>query len=321
MDKISFYLTGLGIACTLHRWWFHTALPVYTTKLLRVLGWRWREVNFWPDDHDYKFWYRETWQEWFDKARTIPLLWRNGLSCPSCLSLHVSWLAFLLLWALTDRTPHDLMYLPACALSWPAGVMLTAMLYKLLTPLASVIKTSENFFTTGSRQTWGEMPEEEAASPSDALDAKVDKLIGGWAVGDDRTPPYDSPAEHLAEAVMIDNPLPPPPIDTVTPATAPPPDLMAAQTARLRKHGIGFKQGVDGRIEITSIPEAYKTAQGILVGAPCTFPGCKDLMDRYRAELATLGKDCPSCQKGTLDEKFISLITPLLASSHAVAPA
>lgn len=81
---------------SIHMWWFNTDLPVYVFKLLRTLGLRRHASDFWPDDDDYKFWYRTRWTAWLS-ATDLPLFVRNGLICPGCFSLHTSFWASVLL--------------------------------------------------------------------------------------------------------------------------------------------------------------------------------------------------------------------------------
>ena len=84
------------MACTFMVWWFTTNLPVRLTKMCRRLGCL-PLTEDWPDEITYRFWYRQLWTTWLLNHPRVPALLREGLVCPGCMSLHLSWVAAALL--------------------------------------------------------------------------------------------------------------------------------------------------------------------------------------------------------------------------------
>ena len=60
---------------------------------------------------------------------------------------------------------------------------------------------------------------------------------------------------------------------------------------------------------LTEVDDETRRVLGILTGStPCNFPGCAQLVAAYDDEIAQLGGDCPSCQKGAIIRKYATLL-------------
>ncbi len=90
-------------------------LYVLVTKILRHLGWRRADEDFWPENNTYNFWTRKQWADWAALRSGqaggywVPLV--HLLTCPYCLSAHASTFAFLV-WCCVDwrQAPIALAY-------------------------------------------------------------------------------------------------------------------------------------------------------------------------------------------------------------------
>ena len=51
--------------------------------------------------------------------------------------------------------------------------------------------------------------------------------------------------------------------------------------------------------------------------SPCWFAGCEELRKDYVSELARLGPECPSCQKGSVIKQFKPKVEALLEKHYA----
>lgn len=127
MENTLLFVIGQLIACTCMVWWFQTSLPVGLTKLLRSCGWKRHESDFWPEELDYKYWYRQAWEKWLTMNDHIPAVVRDGVTCPGCMSLHLSYVAAALL---AFEAPLWLCLLGA--VSWPYGANLGLSLIRRL---------------------------------------------------------------------------------------------------------------------------------------------------------------------------------------------
>lgn len=107
-ESITAYVIGLFAATSLLLAWFHSGLPIHVIGFLRIFGFRKNDTDFWTTlDSD--------WQTALNVY--YPNLLSELLTCPVCLSFHVSfWVgvaSFLLDSELT------LVYPFITAVSWP----------------------------------------------------------------------------------------------------------------------------------------------------------------------------------------------------------
>lgn len=87
LELIFLYLLfGQMLSASLHILWFRTDLPVHVTKCLRLLRLH-PEKTTWPDDISYKYWLRFQWETWMREHSNLPEGFRNGITCPGCMSL------------------------------------------------------------------------------------------------------------------------------------------------------------------------------------------------------------------------------------------
>ena len=92
-------------------------------------------------------------------------------------------------------------------------------------------------------------------------------------------------------------------------AVSPPSEVEDPRELEMRARGIVFHRSEDGGIVIDSIPaEEQQNYAFFSEGAPCFFTGCEELKANYEADKAKLGNDCPSCEKGALIRKYLTLI-------------
>jgi len=84
----------------------------------------------------------------------------------------------------------------------------------------------------------------------------------------------------------------------------------------LRSRGIGFHED-GGRIVVDKVPEGEMRAlRFFMLDRPLDIPGAEKLREQYGKELAQLGGDCPSCEKGKLMRKYMPLIHALIKAGE-----
>lgn len=108
INHVITYAAGLFAATSLLLAWFHSGLPIHAIGFLRILGFRRNDTDFWTALYN-------DWQMTLNVY--YPNLLSELLTCPVCLSFHVSfWVgvaSFLLDLELT------LVYPFITAVSWP----------------------------------------------------------------------------------------------------------------------------------------------------------------------------------------------------------
>lgn len=120
---IAFHVVGILIVWDLLVTWFDSGLPSILTRLLWKTGWKRNDPYFWPDDiTDPMTWGKIQWVVWINL--TFPTL-GELLTCPVCLSRHLSYIVCILMWVFMPVSPINLLG----ALFWP---VLATRLHKLL---------------------------------------------------------------------------------------------------------------------------------------------------------------------------------------------
>ena len=109
--------------------WLHTRLPIHAFEILRALGWRRNQENFWTYE-DWQHWTREDWEMWLNsvfalQGRVYAVI-AEGLSCRHCLSWHATFWMTLVIFALRGLSPHWFL------LTWWASPWLVLYIVKLL---------------------------------------------------------------------------------------------------------------------------------------------------------------------------------------------
>lgn len=123
-DLILYWVVGCFAAASIMMWWFNTALGVHLLELVRWLGFKKKNAHFWsvPVDNDLRNdlsdFTKSDFDDWlFDKLN--PKL-AELLTCPGCLSAHVSFWVAALIQVLLPTYSLEL-FLASC-LSWPVLV-------------------------------------------------------------------------------------------------------------------------------------------------------------------------------------------------------
>lgn len=118
LEYAVYYIVGMLTAASLLLAWFQSGLPYHVLGLLEKLGWNKEHPSFWHA-------VREKW----DDALNVyyPNLLSELLSCPVCLSFHVSfWIGVGSLFIASDLC---LWYPIVTALSWP--ILINILLSKV----------------------------------------------------------------------------------------------------------------------------------------------------------------------------------------------
>lgn len=112
------YVVGLLAATSLLLAWFHSGLPIHVISILRVFGFRRSDDDFWATLHS-------DWQLALNAY--YPNLLSELLTCPVCLSFHVSfWIGVVSL----ILAPLPWFYPLVTALSWPILINLSLTKFK-----------------------------------------------------------------------------------------------------------------------------------------------------------------------------------------------
>lgn len=94
-------LVGGFIVSSCLMWWFNTSLPIHMLGVLRFLGWKTDDSQFWSTEIDPDLprvdlsrWTRVDFDEWVnDRSHVLGEL----LTCPGCLSFHIAfWVSFVM---------------------------------------------------------------------------------------------------------------------------------------------------------------------------------------------------------------------------------
>lgn len=109
-----FQIIGILIVTDILVTWFESGIPALLTRGLWSLGWRRDLPGFWPEDiEDPLTWTRESWVVWV--VLTFPKM-GELLTCPVCLSRHLTWITCFAGWAVLQPSWHNLIGI----LFWPA---------------------------------------------------------------------------------------------------------------------------------------------------------------------------------------------------------
>lgn len=108
LTYIIWYVVGLLAASSIAMAWFQSGLPIHVFQVLRLLtGWRSTDVAFWEGIED-------DWELTLSVA--YPSLLTELLTCPVCLSFHISFWTGVLSWCML---PVPLWYPLMTASTWP----------------------------------------------------------------------------------------------------------------------------------------------------------------------------------------------------------
>jgi hypothetical protein len=94
MSPFEIYLCGALSVSSVLMWWFTTNLQIHVFQVIKFLGYKKNDPSFWDcgSGLGMEFWTKIDCANWM--ARVLPGWLGELLSCPGCLSMHVSlWLA------------------------------------------------------------------------------------------------------------------------------------------------------------------------------------------------------------------------------------
>ena len=125
-------LAWLAAASALHTW-KSSGLPIHVVQLLRALGWRKTDREFWEGTCgvDLLLWTRQDFSDWLagvfaDLRQPWTGLLAEGCDCPVCQSWHVClWVAGLL-WALHEVSGRQALLLWLTG-PWPSLYLVRAL--------------------------------------------------------------------------------------------------------------------------------------------------------------------------------------------------
>lgn len=111
---IILYLTGLTATASLLMAWFNSTLPVHVFHILRRVGYKAGDNAFWKAIPEWE----STWEDWaVAVAAGINPFASELLTCPVCLSFHLSFWVAAVEWLLVPGASGWLV--PAAAATWP----------------------------------------------------------------------------------------------------------------------------------------------------------------------------------------------------------
>lgn len=118
------WLCALFCVCSVLQCWFRSSLPCELLITLKQLGWRKRVEGFWPDE-DPTTMTRDEWMVWANACvldDTLPRRLIHICGCPTCFSVHASYIAaalILLVWFPQMHLRAVVEFFLACAVTIP----------------------------------------------------------------------------------------------------------------------------------------------------------------------------------------------------------
>jgi hypothetical protein len=287
------WLLGREIASSCLFWWFKTSLPVELSQILRTLGWQKRNAEFWPDDIEYMYWTRPQWELWLvtkvadrygnfgDKVITL-------LSCPGCLSFHISfWCAVAvaglayafvslpLLWAI--------LLIPASAFGWPiyANKCLSAVSVPSREAPKPVVATP--VVPKKSKSCMRQPTTVPPAIDVEATTHTVDALRGDMKFT----------VEHMSDEEKTNKGL-----DT------------------LKMRGIKYHVAENGSVIIDYLPSRERVITKFFSKTepcPSEIQDCNGLREAYALEIEQMGGEgCTGCQLNKVRNRYRDILTSML---------
>jgi len=117
MSNIEIYILGSICVSSMMMWWFNTNLPIHIVQVLKKLGFRKSDKEFWASDTPIHLWTQMDFSHW--KMRSIPAWLDELTSCPGCLSMHLSFWTASLFTALTWKGYDSFVLFLLAWLGWP----------------------------------------------------------------------------------------------------------------------------------------------------------------------------------------------------------
>lgn len=117
MSYIELYIMGALCVSSMMMWWFNTNLPIHVVQILKWIGFKKNDKEFWESDTPINLWTQLDYNNW--KMRVLPG-WLDELSsCPGCLSMHLSFWTALSMTALTWQGYQSFILFLLAWFGWP----------------------------------------------------------------------------------------------------------------------------------------------------------------------------------------------------------
>jgi len=120
LEYITFYFQGAVIIASVLMLWFETNIGIHILHLCRNLGFRKTDSEFWGTELPMSLWTQEDLKLW--KLRNLPPLWDELITCPKCLSVHLSvWLSsfFVVIFIIQNLNINKFIFLITTSAGWP----------------------------------------------------------------------------------------------------------------------------------------------------------------------------------------------------------
>lgn len=117
MSNIEIYALGSLCVSSMMMWWFTTNLPIHVVQILKWLGFKKENKEFWESDTPIHLWTQMDFTHW--KMRSLPAWLDELTSCPGCLSMHLSFWTALFVNILTWHGYESLILFLLACLGWP----------------------------------------------------------------------------------------------------------------------------------------------------------------------------------------------------------
>jgi hypothetical protein len=273
-DMVVIWLAGLTITYSILMWWFSTALPVHLLELLRFMGIKRKNADFWSVPlpgglrNDLAYFTRKDVEEWMQSH--LPSKIKELLSCPGCMSAHVSfWTAAALQLFLPQ---YSLPFFLACWLGWPGAATLVLPKKRALSAGVSPTTTKDS----APSQITDPPPE---AAPKKEITALREGGEIVWSSEEAKTNVKKQSYEILrARGILFHEK----PDGTISIDHTPLREIIAGKF-------------------LSDEP------------CPQELPGCEDLRARYGQELqAQQDASCFACEENKLREKYRHIVVELL---------
>lgn len=81
--------------------------------------------------------------------------------------------------------------------------------------------------------------------------------------------------------------------------------------------GVEAVRGANGEVRVLSVSPEAQRVLSFFTEAPCWFPECEDLRQKYKAELKAQGTDnCVDCRNGPIIRKYQALVSAALQKAR-----
>ncbi len=279
-DLFVYWIVGCLAAASIMMWWFNTAIGVHILEVVRWLGVKKKNLKFWsvPVDgdlrNDLSDFTKSDFEDWlFDKLN--PKL-AELLTCPGCLSAHVSFWVALLTQFFTQT--YSLGLFVASCLCWPIVVNILLNMTHANVTRKSVTKA---FALQGTPEV-----SRAVAVPNTAPSAPVIAKQAKPAAT------KNSKEAEASKAASVE-----------------------ASHAMLRARGIQFHTDETGAILIDYMPKREVIISQFLDGEQCPseIPECGMLKSQMQDEIEDKGgASCTSCEKNKIRNKYRQILTNML---------